>query len=240
MGKYQDCTDDSWGLICCPRLGFNQFTYKRNKCGLLAGRGRKHIFCFSHRDIRYDFMADIFQNAMNSRILKFEIWGIFFISFFGSFLHFTFNWTNRFLLVGAFSAVNESTWEHLKLAVFPAFIWAVMESKVFKLKANNFLFAKATAVYLMPLLIIFFFYSYTAILGYNLLVFDISTFIVSVIIGQIANYKIMNQSEFSQKWGKISLLPLIVLVLAFIIFTFWTPHNFLFLDPVSDGYGIIK
>jgi len=51
------------------------------------------------------------------KILKLEIWGMVFISAFGSLLHFAFNWLNRFWLAGAFSAVNESTWEHLKLAV---------------------------------------------------------------------------------------------------------------------------
>jgi len=51
------------------------------------------------------------------KILKLEIWGMVFISAFGSLLHFVFNWLNRFWLAGAFSAVNESTWEHLKLAV---------------------------------------------------------------------------------------------------------------------------
>lgn len=177
---------------------------------------------------------------MISRILKFEILGMVFISIFGSLLHFTFNWFNRFWFLGIFSAVNESTWEHLKLAVVPAILWAVLEVRFFKLKANNFIFAKALAIYLIPVLIIIFFYSYTTILGYNLLVFDISTFIVSVIIGQIVSYKIMNNPEFSQKWVKISILSLAVLVLAFIIFTFWAPHNFLFLDPVSGGYGIIK
>jgi hypothetical protein len=173
-----------------------------------------------------------------NRVLKFEILGIIFISIFGSLLHFVFDLLNRSWLAGIFSAVNESTWEHLKLAVLPTVLWAVLEARFFKLKANNFIFAKALSVYLMPILIVIFFYSYTGILGYNLLAIDISTFIVSVAIGQVASYKIMNRPEFSQKWGMISLSAIAILVSAFIIFTFWPPRNFLFLDPVSGGYGI--
>jgi ABC-type cobalamin transport system permease subunit len=177
---------------------------------------------------------------MIPRILKFEILGIFFISLLGSFLHFTFVLANKFWLVGTFSAVNESTWEHLKLAVVPSILWMILENKFFKLKANNFLFAKSIGIYLMPILIIVLFYSYTAILGYNLLFFDISTFIIAVIIGQIVSYKIMLFREFSEKSGSVWVLALVILFLAFVIFTFYPPHNFLFRDPVSGLYGIIK
>jgi len=177
---------------------------------------------------------------MNSKFLKFEILGMVFISLFGSFLHFTFNLLNRFWLVGVFSAVNESTWEHLKLAVIPAILWAVLESRAFKLRANNFLFAKAVGTYLMAILIVVFFYSYKAILGYNLLVFDISVFVTSVILGQIASYKIMARQEFSRKFNKASFLALTIILLAFIVFTFYPPHFFIFQDPISGLYGIIK
>jgi len=188
---------------------------------------------------------------MRSKILKFELASMVFISVLGSILHFTFNWLNRFWLVGAFSAVNESTWEHLKLAFIPAILWAILESKVFKLGAgtagdnapngvNNFLCAKAAGIWLMPILIVLFFYSYTAILGHNLLVFDISIFVLAVIIGQIVSYKIMAWPEFSRKFDTVCLLSLEILLLAFVIFTFWPPHFFLFNDPVSGLYGIVK
>jgi len=175
-----------------------------------------------------------------SKILNLEILGIIFISVFGSLLHFTFNFVNKFWLVGTFSAVNESTWEHLKLAVVPAIIWIILENKVFKLKANNFFLAKTVGTYIMPILIVAIFYFYTAILGHNLLVFDISTFVLAVIIGQIVSYKIMLFREFSRGFNYIWFLLLAALFLAFIIFTFYPPHNFIFQDPISKFYGIIK
>lgn len=40
----------------------------------------------------------------------------------GVVLHFTFEWSNNNILVGTFSPVNESIWEHLKLLFFPMWI----------------------------------------------------------------------------------------------------------------------
>jgi hypothetical protein len=142
--------------------------------------------------------------------------------------------------VGALSAVNESTWEHLKLAVMPAILWLLLEFFFFKIRSANFWPAKAAALWLTPVLIIVFFYSYAAILGHNLLVFDISIFVLAVIFGQIASYKIMAAKSDFSRFKTTSLVLLIISPTAFVIFTFFPPHNFLFLDPVSGLYGIVK
>jgi hypothetical protein len=175
-----------------------------------------------------------------TKILKWEIGGAIFISLFGSLLHFVFNWSGRFWLVGAFSAVNESTWEHLKLAVVPAIIWLLLERKVLKFEAKNFLLAKAIGIFAMPILIVALFYSYTAILGDNFLVLDIGTFFLAVIIGQIISYKIMKAPEFSQKYNLICIFAIVILLSAFVVFTYFPPKFFLFHDPVSGGYGIAE
>ncbi len=151
-----------------------------------------------------------------------------------------FNLANKFWLAGIFSAVNESTWEHLKLAAIPAILWAILERKIFKLKIPNFLFAKTIGIYLMPVLIVIFFYGYKAILGDHNLFFDIFIFFLAVIIGQIVSYKIMMLPEFSRKANTVSLLLLIILLLIFIVFTFYPLHFFLLQDPISGRYGIIE
>ncbi|MBC7113294.1 MAG: hypothetical protein H5T34_04655 [Candidatus Methanomethyliales bacterium] len=48
----------------------------------------------------------------NSKILRYELFGIIFIVLLGSSLHFTYELSGENPLVGAFSAVNESVWEH--------------------------------------------------------------------------------------------------------------------------------
>lgn len=76
------------------------------------------------------------------RVLFFELAGICFIIIFGSILHFTFEWAGHNPIVGVFSAVNESVWEHLKLGFWPAIVFARIEFKYLKKSTNNFLFAK--------------------------------------------------------------------------------------------------
>ena len=52
-------------------------------------------------------------------ILTFQILSTVFTIILGTILHYTYKWSNKNPLVGTFSAVNESTWEHLKLLYFP-------------------------------------------------------------------------------------------------------------------------
>ena len=44
----------------------------------------------------------------------------------GTLLHFTYEWSGENQLVALFSAVNESTWEHLKLLFFPMILMGVL------------------------------------------------------------------------------------------------------------------
>lgn len=53
---------------------------------------------------------------MKRSLLKWEMLGIAFISLLGAFLHFAFELSGQAKVVGAFAAVNESVWEHLKIA----------------------------------------------------------------------------------------------------------------------------
>ncbi len=95
----------------------------------------------------------------NRSILVYELIGMVFIIILGSILHFTFEWSGSQPIVGAFSAVNESVWEHLKLAFWPALLFMLIEYGLLKKTANNFALAKTVAVYLMVLIIPIVFYS---------------------------------------------------------------------------------
>ena len=44
----------------------------------------------------------------------------------GILLHFTYEWSGDKIIVGLFSAINESTWEHLKLLFFPMVITIIV------------------------------------------------------------------------------------------------------------------
>jgi len=178
---------------------------------------------------------------MNKRItLTWEIAGIFIISIAGSLMHFVYELSGRFTPLELIAAVNESTWEHLKLAVWPFLIFALVEHIFLKKKVKNFLIAKTAGVYLIPISIVVFFYSYLTILGHDSLFLDISIFIISIVIGQLISYKILISKKLTGIWNKIAILAMIVCIVKLFLFTFFPPHMFLFKDPVSGGYGIIS
>jgi ethanolamine utilization microcompartment shell protein EutS len=81
------------------------------------------------------------SDAASKKVLVYEIVGAVFIVFLGSALHFTYELSGKLVFVGAFSAVNESVWEHLKLAFWPSLIWMLIEYVPLKKQTNNFLIA---------------------------------------------------------------------------------------------------
>ena len=55
------------------------------------------------------------KKLIDKSIYTWEIIGTFFIIIAGSLLHFVYEWTGYSDIMGLFTPVNESVWEHLKL-----------------------------------------------------------------------------------------------------------------------------
>jgi len=177
------------------------------------------------------------MDTVRNFILKLELVGVVFIVLVGSALHFTFELSGSNPLIGVFSAVNESIWEHLKLSFWPAILYAVIEYRYLKRETGSFFPAKTVGIYLMPLIIVSSFYLYRAFSEENLAL-DILIFILAVAIGQLASYRLMIWKRASKIYTVISIVALILLVSLFIIFTFYPPQLPIFQDPISGGYGI--
>jgi hypothetical protein len=174
---------------------------------------------------------------MKRKILTYELAGIVLLVFLGAALHFTFAFSGRNLVVGAFSAVNESVWEHLKLAIWPAILLAGIEFLPLRREANNFWIAKAVAVYFMALLIPVIFYTYTSFITESLAI-DLSSFVVTVILGQVVSYKLLTYKKLPAKANWVALALLVLLAVLFVVFTYSPPHLPIFLDPETGLYGI--
>ena len=150
----------------------------------------------------------------------------------GTILHFTYELSGENNFVASFSAVNESTWEHLKLVFFPMLILGIIEYFVVKKESNNYIEAKTIGIFTAICFIIVFFYTYTGILGTNFFVIDILIFILSIIIGEYVAYRLMTIENQSTTLSKVlSIGILIFLLLCFIIFTYNQPKVNLFKDP---------
>ncbi len=153
----------------------------------------------------------------------------------GSLLHFVWEWSGQSNFTAIFSAVSESTWEHLKLLFFPFTLFSVIEYFLYGKNIKCFWSIKVRSVLLGMLTIITVFYTYTGIIGDNYLVLDIGTFIVGVLFSYYYSYRSLctssdNCCTFSQV---ISILTVAILLAIFAFFSFYPPSFGLFLPPVS-------
>jgi hypothetical protein len=165
------------------------------------------------------------------------ILGFFFISIIGTLSHFVYEWAGNNNIVGAFTAVNESTWEHLKIAIIPAFIWLVITLITSK-EINNFFIANLLSFLVIMISILLIFYGYKAILQKDVLILDILSFYIAIGLGQFVSYKIMNYTELPIWLNIVSIILLTLLFLSFILFTYHPPKMEIFRNPIDDSYGI--
>ena len=172
-------------------------------------------------------------------IFWYELVGMVVIIILGTLLHFTFEWSGFQEIVGVFSAVNESVWEHLKIAFMPSILFMIIEYRYLYKKTNNFFFAKTLGIYTVMVIIPVIFYTYTIFIEHNLTI-DVLSFMFAIIVGQLVSYKMLTFKKLSKNLRLISIVALIILGLAFVVFTFYPPQIHLFQDPVTGEYGIIK
>ena len=167
-------------------------------------------------------------------LLRFQIFSVIFTWILGTILHFTYDWSNKNAIVGAFSAINESTWEHLKLLFFPMLITTIIGYFYLKPKEEykNFLCAKTIGILVALAFVIVFFYTYTGIIGTNFAILDIGVFFVGVFLGEYKAYKLTN--KISGCKNCLAAFILIVLFICFIVFTYNAPQIGLFRDPLSN------
>ena len=177
---------------------------------------------------------------MKKAIFKWEMLGILFVVVIGAIFHFMFALSNYWRPLGAIFPVNESVWEHLKLPYWPLIIFSLIEYYFIKENANNFILGKTVSFLISISAILIIFYSYTAILGTELLIVDILSFVFGVIIGQIVSYKILTGKGLSIWYNNASWILFIGFGILFAIFTYFPPILPIFQDSETGLYGIIE
>ena len=174
---------------------------------------------------------------MKKYVLKWELWGVAFVFLLGALLHFVFEWSGESRTVALFAPVNESVWEHFKLGFWPMCLYAAVEYRSLRRYTTSFLTAKAVAIYLIPIITGLVFYAYTAIVGEEILIVDILIFLVAIVVGQLASYKIITSVKLPEYSNVVSLIFIVLLAFILMLFTFYPPHLPIFLD--SRGfYGL--
>ena len=172
-------------------------------------------------------------------IKKYCIIGIFFTVLLGTLLHFTYDLSGNSDFVAILSAVNESTWEHLKLIFFPMIVFMLIEFFIYGKSYPNFFAGKLAGIISGMAFITVVFYTYNGIIGTSGGIFNILLFIAGVIFGHIVYCKILTREYLtSPVLNKLSVFALGALLVVFWVFTFYPPLLNIFKDPVTGGYGI--
>ena len=172
----------------------------------------------------------------NKKILIFCIIGFLFVSIMGALSHFFYKWSSYNKIIGILFPANESAWEHLKLAIFPTIIYFLF-GKIF-IKNTNYLFALFLTL-LIPILVIpILFYTYTAIIGHEILFVDISIFLISVCFAFFMCWLILLLNPLNKNYNVIAIIGLIIILTSYFTFTIYPPNFFIFKDFTNNTYGL--
>ena len=169
---------------------------------------------------------------MKRDLFLWQFGGFVFVSLLGSVLHFVYSWTNESVLVAPFSAINESTWEHMKLIYFPMLIYALIQSQFFK-DCNNFwcikLIGILTGLTLIPVL----FYTFNGVFGKSPDFVNIAIFFIAAAVTFIIENYLFKSGSFQCSYNKFAFFITIFIGVLFVLFTFIPPELPLFKDPTK-------
>lgn len=168
---------------------------------------------------------------MNKKLMLCTIIGIIFVSISGTLLHFVYQLSGENYFAGLFSPVSESTWEHMKLIFFPMLFYSIIISRPLKSKYPCISTALSAGLIAGTILIPVIFYTYSGILGFNMLCLDIATFYISVIAAFIIVYKISVKCS-AAKYTVLLEFIIFIMISAFIIFSYNPPQAGIFKSPV--------
>lgn len=161
---------------------------------------------------------------------RYTVIGIFFVLITGTFAHFLYNWTGNNHIVGLFTPINESIWEHMKLLFFPMLLYSlIMILKLYR-KYSCITSALCFGILMGAFLIPFFYYAYTSILGKNVFILDIGTFILSIAIAFWLSYKLTLSCRLESYTSLLCIL-VCILFFCFLLFTYHPPMAAVFKDP---------
>jgi hypothetical protein len=172
-------------------------------------------------------------------VILVSLWMIVPLGLLGSVLHFLFDWTkhNRFLAL--FSAVNESYWEHIKIAIWPVFVFQLAMFSMGGYQILSFVPAATIALYSIPVSMVGLVFIYKALTKRNILWLDISIFFVCIAVAQSIFVLILGQLSPTTGTVVISILFLLGLIIAFLLFTVRPPKEpDVFVDPINKRYGL--
>ena len=155
----------------------------------------------------------------------------------GAAAHFLFDAIGRWAPLAWTAPVNESLWEHIKMAFWPTLIvdW-VLGAKL--PTGRHRIVCTAMSACVSTLLIAPLFYAYTGILGHHLLAADIAIFAIAVGAGHWLAYRVAVGPTPDDGAVVAAVLLAAALGLALVVFTYRPPLMEVFRASLSGRYGL--
>ena len=155
----------------------------------------------------------------------------------GTLLHFTYEWSHHNKFVAIFSAVNESTWEHIKICMTPTILWSLYDGYVHGLNSNYFI-GKSLCLLTIIIMIPILFYSYKAFTKKSILPIDVVCFYLTVICSQLVFNYFINIQPLPFIYTYLSIIVLFIEIGVYMFLTYQPQKNFIFEDPITHKYGL--
>ena len=146
----------------------------------------------------------------------------------GVLFHFLYDWSGENILVGFFTSINESTWEHLKLLFFPMLFVTIFEIVFLKKKIQVLLPLRTLGILSGMLFIVVTFYTFWGISGRLVDFINISIYIFAVYFALLIEKSYTHRKKLPDM--SICITILTAFVILFIIFTLHSPGVGIFYD----------
>ena len=174
---------------------------------------------------------------MKRTVWIWQLFGFSFASLSGTVLHFLYEWLGKPTWISPFAAVNESTWEHMKLLFWPMLIYTIAESFFFR-NYDSFLCVKLRGTLLGLGLIPLIFYTYNGVIGKSPDWINIAIFFIAAAVAFIYETFALTKNSVTCRSKKAATAAFCLLAILFIVFTFKAPTIEIFRDPTTSKYGI--
>lgn len=160
----------------------------------------------------------------------------------GALCHFLYPLSGEAFVLGLFVPVNESVWEHLKMALWPMALWWSFcyagTSRRQEIDVPAWFAGMLCAILTAQVTILLLFYFYTGAFGAESLAADILLFFLAVALGQGAGLHTYRRGS-ALSWV-VPLMLLAALLVLFVVFTLAPPDLPLFTDPLTGTRGIFR
>jgi hypothetical protein len=157
----------------------------------------------------------------------------------GSLLHFLYDWSGGNRIIALISSVNESYWEHIKIAFWPSLLAHLGLYLSGGYHYAAFLPAVVVSLYSIPVTLVMLIWFYKNLTKKNVLWLDILVFALVIILAQVIFALLLTELSPSVLTVVLSAVFLVSLLLTFLTATFRPPPDSdLFLDPITLKYGM--